>query len=133
MSYRPELLKLHMDDVKEMHGGKDIMVEVIQQDMRTLSMESVGGKKWRANGFFTKLPGLSVFVYNHTQHAACSATVFSTLEAFYDVVKCPLVLTCLDPEHDHSYLDPFFFNNECLLQHYRQDPRKDYPPPQTAD
>ncbi len=63
--------------------------KVIQQDIRKLNSNLVGGKKgFKLNGSFVKLDDKNIYVYEHSEHATCSSTTLSQLSGCVHVDRC---------------------------------------------
>ena len=93
--------------------------KVIQQDIRKLNSNLVGGKKgFKLNGSFVKLDDKNIYVYEHSEHATCSSTTLSQLSGCVRVDRCEDDLvncTC----SAHASLLPFFVGNKAVLSQYK--------------
>ena len=108
--------------LKDVQRAED-MLKVIKLDMNELRHSKVGKKDdWKANGCFKKLQVADnryVYVYCHSQHAACSSVLLSDLERMclaIDKSRARL-LKCREHRY-HDDLQPFFLDNNRLLEYY---------------
>ena len=114
-------LIMRMKEVKALQQANS-MCEVIQEDMENLTESKVGGKKWSPNGNFVRLSrDKTVYVYNHTQHAACSKTTVSeiVLTSSRVEIRDDQITKCQDQCHTHDELLPYFSDNKALLREYK--------------
>lgn len=106
-----------MNDITD--GASAGILQVIQDDMQKLCLSEVGMKvNWKANGCFRKVENTYVYVYCHTQHAACSSTYLSQLEGCYIIEDMPCYMSICSLHRHHDHLQPFFSDNRHLLSYY---------------
>jgi hypothetical protein len=108
--------------LKDVQCAEDLL-KVIKLEMSELQHSKVGKKDdWKANGCFKKFQAgdnRCVYVYCHSQHAACSSVLLSDLERMRLAIdKSRARLLKCTKHHYHDDLQPFYLDNDRLLEYY---------------